>query len=107
MTDEEWRQSHAQCLGMLLSGEALEERGERGESIKDNNFLLIINAGNESVPFTLPALSERGRWRPLVDTTWTDTNRRSVHHAGASYSLGSRALALLIEHRGGDRRGEA
>jgi isoamylase len=107
MTDEEWRQSHAQCLGMLLSGEALEERGERGESIKDSNFLLIINAGNEGVPFTLPALSERGRWRPLVDTTWTDTSRRSVHDAGASYSLGSRALALLIEHRGGDRRGEA
>jgi isoamylase len=107
MTDEEWRQSHAQCLGMLLSGEALEERGERGESIKDNNFLLIINAGNEGVPFTLPALCERGRWRPLVDTTWTDTSRRSVHDAGASYSLGSRALALLIEHRGGDRRGEA
>jgi isoamylase len=107
MTDEEWRQSHAQCLGMLLSGEALEERGERGESIKDKNFLLIINAGNEGVPFTLPALCERGRWRPLVDTTWTDTSRRSVHDAGASYSLGSRALALLIEHRGGDRRGEA
>ena len=105
MTDEEWKQSHAQTLGMLLSGDALEERGERGESIKDNNFLLLLNANHENKPFTLPPAGPEARWRALVDTTWNDHTRRSMHESGEVYPLQARSLALLIEHRKGERRG--
>jgi isoamylase len=105
MTDEEWKQSHAQTLGMLLSGDALEERGERGESIRDNNFLLLINANHENKPFTLPPVGPEARWRALVDTTWDDHTRRSMHESGEVYPLQGRSLALLIEHRKGERRG--
>lgn len=63
MTDDEWKQSHAQTLGVLLSGEALDERGDRGEAIKDNNFLLLLNANHEAKPFTLPTIAQDAHWR--------------------------------------------
>ena len=105
MTDDEWKQSHAQTLGVLLSGEALDERGDRGEAIKDNNFLLLLNANHEAKPFTLPTIAQDAHWRALVDTTWNDHTRRSMHESGQPYPLQGRSLALLIEHRRGDRRG--
>jgi glycogen operon protein len=81
--------------------------GERGESIKDSNFLLLMNAHHEEVPFTLPDVAVGGKWRALVDTTWMDHTQRSVHEKGSIYPLHARSLVLLVEHRGVDRRGES
>jgi glycogen operon protein len=104
MTDEEWKESSAQCLGMFLSGEGLGESGPRGEPVTDDNFLLIINANHEDVSFTLPTLAPQATWRAIVDTTWDDLAQRSVQEGGTSYSLKARSLALFIEHGVNDRR---
>ena len=104
MTDEEWKQSNARCLGMLLTGEGLGERGPRGETVTDDNFLLIINAHHEDVSFNLPALKPEETWRAVVDTTWDDLTQRSVHDGGTMYSLKARSLALFIEHKVNERR---
>ena len=61
MTDEEWKQSSARCLGMFLAGQGLLEYGERGEKITDDNFLLLMNARSEEIPFTLPSAAHRLR----------------------------------------------
>lgn len=105
MADDEWKQSSARCLGMALTGEGLLEYSERGEPITDNNFLLLINAHHEEIPFVLPQLGPDKSWRALVDTTWNDQGRRSLHDAGASYGLRARSLVLLIEHHENERRG--
>ncbi len=104
MTDEEWKASSARCLGIFLTGESLGESGPRGEPIVDDNFLLIINADHEDVPFKLPALKPEETWRVLVDTSWDDLTQRSMHPGGSSYSLKARSLALFIEHRINERR---
>ena len=106
MADEEWKQSSARCLGMALTGKGPLEYGDRGEPITDDNFLLLINAHSEEIPFTLPQLGPGQSWRAIVDTTWSDHARRSIHEAGTSYPLTGRSLALLIEHRASERRGE-
>jgi glycogen operon protein len=104
MTDEEWNQSNARCLGVLLTGGDLGELGPRGEPVTDDSFLLIINAHHEDVCFTLPALRPEETWRAIVDTTWDDLTQRSVHGGGTLYSLKARSLALFIEHKVNDRR---
>jgi len=104
MTDEEWKESSAQCLGMFLTGEGLGESGPRGEPVTDDNFLLIINANHEDMPFSLPALAPPATWRAIVDTTWDDPSQRSVQEGGTLYSLKARSLALFIEHKVNDRR---
>jgi isoamylase len=104
MTDEEWNQSNARCLGVLLTGEGLGELGPRGELVIDDNFLLIINAHHEDVCFTLPVLTPTETWRAIVDTSWDDLTQRSVHGGGTMYSLTARSLALFIEHKVNERR---
>ena len=46
-------------LGMLLSGNAIEEVDERGEPIIGDTLLVLLNAHTDTVPFTLPPLDAR------------------------------------------------
>jgi isoamylase len=54
MTDEAWGSDFVRCLGMLLSGNAIEETNERGELITGDTLLILLNAHSEKVPFALP-----------------------------------------------------
>jgi isoamylase len=110
MTDEEWNQDFARCLGVALSGAAIDEVTERGQRIKDENFLLLMNAHFEEIHFTLPVPPLGAGWIALIDTSCQisgDANRFFVGRS--SYPLQARSLALLVERasdrvRGPDRR---
>jgi hypothetical protein len=39
---------------VYLIGEALEEQDERGQWVKDDDFLLLLNGHHEAIRFTLP-----------------------------------------------------
>lgn len=112
MTDEEWSQKSAQILGLLLSGEGLEEQDERARPITDQNFLLLMNAHHEAVPFLLPAVASGMGWLAVVDTSCqTARGNPLAYDAGASYSLQARSLVVLQERernrvRATDRRHE-
>ena len=62
MTDEEWSGGWQHTLGMRLDGDALDVLDERGRRIKDDTFLLLLNAHAEPVPFTLPLFVSDARW---------------------------------------------
>src|SRR5699024_4185026 len=68
MTDEEWDTTFARCLGVYFGGEAMQEKGRRGQVLLDDNFLLLVNAYHESVHFTLPDFHPERRWHVLLDT---------------------------------------
>ena len=100
MSDEEWNQANARTLGMFLSGSAVDEIDERGQPVTDENFLLLMNAHHESVPFQLPAAESEMSWVVLVDTSNESSRSPGVQYsAGASYPLQARSLALLVERR--------
>jgi isoamylase len=100
MTDEEWKQSFARCLGVLLAGEAPEELDERGRPRKDDDFLLLLNAHYESIPFVLPAAHPDARWQLELDTSRdAGLGRDGVFPAGQTYPLEGRSVALLRELR--------
>ena len=90
MTEAEWRDRATRALGMLLLGRRLAERDERGAPIEDDDLLLLVNAGEEPVDFTLPA----GGWHLLLDT--------AAPGGGVAdpYPLAARALALLAKKSG-------
>jgi pullulanase/glycogen debranching enzyme len=54
ISDEDWDHHHARCFGVYLIGEALEEQDERGQWVKDDDFLLLLNGHYEAIRFTLP-----------------------------------------------------
>jgi glycogen operon protein len=113
MTDEEWGQESARSLGVFLSGEGLGEADERGRPLSDENFLILMNAYHEQVPFQLPVFAVGRGWVALVDTSCQTANGApTFYDAGTSYPLQARSLVLLQERMGNqvrsqDRRREA
>ncbi|HEU4565902.1 MAG TPA: hypothetical protein VFS05_14680, partial [Gemmatimonadaceae bacterium] len=102
MTQADWDDAESRSLGMLIDGDATDETDDRGRLIKGATLLLLINAGDEELHFTLPVLSSDSR-EDEVWTTLVDTARREIGlvESGA-FSLAPCSLALL--RRGGERR---
>jgi len=111
MTDEEWRQSFARCLGVFLSGDAFEEYDDRGHPISDSDMLIMLNAHHQEIPFHIPAANPRVRWQVLVDTYFTDGYRSDdrYFYSREAYPLKGRSFVLLIQSvrpRGAEEEGE-
>jgi isoamylase len=100
MTDEEWNQEYARMLGVFFSGSAVDEIDERGQRVTDENFLLLMNAHHEVVPFLLPTTAPGMRWLALIDTSCQTSRSPGVQYeAGTPYALQARSLALLVERQ--------
>jgi glycogen operon protein len=67
MSEEEWVSPFVRCIGMLLSGDASDVLNFEGEPVRDDTFLLLINAHYEPIPFVLPG-QENLEWQLLLDT---------------------------------------
>jgi len=68
MTDETWNSPDVRCLGVRLNGDAIDEVNERGERIVGDTLVILFNAGEDAVPFSLPATGPTERWEAIVDT---------------------------------------
>lgn len=107
MGDEAWRNDSARCLGVFLSGSGLDEQDERGHRVTDDNFILLINAHHEQIPFVLQGTATDTTWLPVVDTSCqTSRNPDVTYRGGESYPLQPRSLALLMERSNGKFRGK-
>ena len=94
MNDAAWNADFVRSLGMLLSGDAIEQVGERGDPIIGDTLLVLLNAHSEQVPFTLPPLDAEHWWQCVVDTVEPHVNER-VLKAGGQYPLQGRSAAVL------------
>ncbi len=54
MTDGDWAAGFAKSLAVFLNGDAISEPDPRGERIGDESFLLLFNAAEHGVEFTIP-----------------------------------------------------
>jgi len=98
MTDAEWTQSFARSVAVYLAGDAMLDTDHRGHPLHDDNFLLLLNAHHDALPFALPSLHPDTAWRVVVDTAddgETEDERRVA--SGGEYVVQGRALVLLME----------
>ncbi len=96
MSDEEWHQHFARCLGVYLSGADLDEVDERGNPFRDDDFLLIVNAHHEAISFSLPAHGRDDDWLCLLDTAFEQGLAEDGRFTpGQVYAMQGRSLALL------------
>jgi glycogen operon protein len=86
MTPQDWELPFARCIGMLMVGERLAERDERGNAVLDDDLLVLLNAHHEAIDFTLPGEG----WAAVLDTAADQPAATS-----GSYSLQGRSFAVL------------
>jgi isoamylase len=96
MSDTEWNQGFARCLGVYFSGAAIQRLTSRGQPVRDESVVVLCNAHHELIEFTLPEFETKARWITELDTDRPSTAEPpAVYDAGARYPLAGRSLALL------------
>jgi glycogen operon protein len=96
MSDKAWSDGRVKCLGVRLAGDMLSDVDEKGEPIKGDTLLLLLNAHWEEIPFKLPKTEKGDLWQTLVDTAESDRPPLEKSHTGESqFPLFGCSLALL------------
>lgn len=97
MTGDDWRRPNLRNFGLLFAGDGLIEEDPRGRPVRDDNLLLLLNAGAEEIAFPIPRTSPYARWQVLVDTAFPGGRRgnRRNFHSGERYPLQARSVSLL------------
>jgi isoamylase len=96
MSDAAWDSGLVQCMGLRLAGDLIDEVDERGDPIKGDTLLLLLNAHWEEIPFTLPETTDGDVWQVLVDTAEPDRALPvRVRPQREQYPLFGRSMALL------------
>ena len=101
MSDEEWNSPFVRCVGVLLSGDTIDVQTFEAEPIRDDTFLLLINAHHEALPFVLPG-QEEVCWQLLLNTATAEGFLTELTEclAGEDVEIGGRATILLKQSKG-------
>lgn len=96
MTEENWQDPLARCIGLRLAGDAIDEVDAQGAAITDDTLLILLNAHHEPVAFTLPAHRPGVKWELILDTRTAEGRRlHRPMRGGEVYNLEGRCVALL------------
>ncbi|HYD48443.1 MAG TPA: glycogen debranching protein GlgX, partial [Terriglobales bacterium] len=98
MTDSAWDADFSRSLMVRVAGDSIDEVDERGERVVDDTFLLLLNAHEAPIMFTLPASPRGTLWDRVLDTGDSQWSR-SVTPRGDHYRLRARSLAVLRARR--------
>jgi len=96
MEDEYWEKEHARSIAMLLRGDAIPDRGERGERVVDDTFYVLVNGYPHDREATLPDLGGSS-WQVVLDTAADPPMPAggASHGAGAQLTLIGRSITVL------------
>jgi isoamylase len=101
ISEGQWQEGWRRCFGLRLAGDAIEEVGERGQRITGDTLMILFNAGDDDVPFSLPATRRGMQWRRHIDTASLRTKNESAGNP-TIYPLRARSMAVLrLAGRGG------
>jgi glycogen operon protein len=93
MTQDNWSDGLARCMGVLLDGRARATGIRR--AAHDATMLLVINSYHDVVRFKLPEVVGGSRWELIVDTNLPDLEEPSPFDFGHEYEVTGRSLLLL------------
>lgn len=96
MAEEDWNEGGwMRTLGMLLPGDAPEIRNSVGRRVRDNDYLILLNAHHDPVPFRLPKDMRRKHWFVAFDTARPELAPCQERVTRATVKLEGRSLVVL------------
>jgi glycogen operon protein len=99
MSESDWACANACNLGMGLLGDQITECDERGQPIRGDSFLILLNARDAVIPFRLGARRRQVNWSLLFDTTYSlDETPSLVFEHMSPYPLQPRSIVILEGH---------
>ena len=101
MDDEDWGAWFAKSMMVFLNGDAIPEPDGRGEKIRDDSLLVLLNADANGIDFTLPPESYGVVWRTELDTFDRSYVGR-LHSAGETMRVAGRSVTVLLNARDED-----
>ena len=94
MLPSDWDSGFGRSIAVFLNGDGIRGRDARGEPITDSHFILLLNAHDDTVDFTLPADEYSPRWEVVVDTAGT-THEVGPYEPGAVVAVEHKSLLVL------------
>ncbi len=104
MGEEDWEQSFVRSVGCFLNGETILGVDRRGRPIVDDSLLLLFNAQEEPLTWTLPKALE-GPFEVAIDTAReADDAPAAPVPAGGQLEASGRSVVVLVRRRAGGGR---
>jgi len=95
MDDAAWNAGFVRSLGLMLAGDGIEEVDEHGRPVTGDTLLVLLNAHDDEVPFTLPEVDgDHHQWLRAVDTFDPKAPDRR-YKGGVRYPLQGRSLVIF------------
>jgi isoamylase len=97
MTGEDWGVAFAKSLALFLDGDEITEPDRRGEPIRDDSFLILINASELDLEFTIVPKIYGEQWEKVLDTAYSlqDFEDMTPAKPGDSVTVISHSMQLL------------
>jgi len=97
VSDEAWGAGWTRAIALLLNGKTLQVTDEDGNWVIDDSFLLLVNAADQGVEFSLPASPSGNPWCQVMNTENIEDPFVDVT-VGEQVIVGGRALKLMSDH---------
>jgi isoamylase len=96
MPEEAWNSAWVRSVGLMLNGKTLGISDDDGAAVKDDSFLILVNASHEGVEFRLPAPPNGSPWCQLLSTENIEDPFAEIV-LEEKMVLGGRAMAVLYD----------
>jgi isoamylase len=97
MAPNDWDSGFGRSITVFLNGDGIHGRDQRGERVTDRNFLILFNAHDDAVDFTLPPEEYSAVWEIVVDSAGASADS-APRDAGATIPVEAKSLMVLRAH---------
>ncbi len=97
MSPTDWDSGFGRAIAVFLNGKGIHGRDARGERVTDKNFLVLFNAGDDTVDFVLPPEEYSAYWEIVVDTVGQQADSHA-REAGSTLPVDGKAVLVLRAH---------
>ena len=95
MTEEDWEAGFGKSVAVFLNGDGIPDRNARGERVIDDSFIMIFNAHDGSIDFTLPHPEYGAKWEVVLDTATPQLAEPAPAAARSVLTVEARSLCVL------------
>ena len=95
MAGDDWGNDFGRAVALFVNGEGIPERGPYGQRHLDDSFLILFNAHDGALDFSVPGDEFGKKWQQVLGTAEPDPVPGRVFDAGAVVTVPDRSLVVL------------